>query len=113
MLANHPPSVKHEEVCPISVADVSSRVASVTIAVKPDAGLLVRKEIFVANGKVSDVALVSVGARRKPQPTRYAVIRGSRPLSLQVESETEPRTRAIESGPSFGHARIGFAKLKR
>jgi hypothetical protein len=114
MLANHPPTVKREEVCPISVADVSSRVASVSIAVKPDAGLVVRKEIIVADGKpVSAIAIVSVNARRKPQPTRYAVLRGTRSLSLQSEPDTEPRTRVIDSGPSFGHARIGFAKLKR
>jgi len=112
MLAN-PPAVKHEAVCPASMADVSSRVGHVSIAVKPDAGLIVRKEIIVADGRLTDIALVSTGVRRKPQPTKYAVMRGTRSLSLQVESDAEPRTRVIESGPSFGHARIGFAKLKR
>jgi hypothetical protein len=113
MIAYQPPTVKQEATCHPGFADVSSTVGSVTIAVKPDAGLVVKKEIIISGVRLlaSETAVVSTGDRRKPQPTRYAVIRGRRNLSL--EPEQEPRTRVIESGISFGQPRIGFTTLKR
>src|SRR5271170_2812266 len=99
----HPPPVKQEATCRPGIADVSSNVGSVTIAVKPDAGLVVKKEIIV-----SGFPIETVSVKHKPQPTRYAVIRGRRNLSLEQESEHEPRTRVIESGILFGQPRIGF-----
>lgn len=99
MAAQQPP--KNQE---IVYADMSSKKASVTLAVKPQAGVVV-KEYVSFSGEVA------AGARKQPTRT-YAVIRDRCSLSLERESENEPRTRRVEAPPAFGGTRVGFTKLK-
>jgi hypothetical protein len=111
MIANQPANVKPEMVCTHRVNNASTR-GSVTIAVMPDASLVVKKEIFVADGRVSDVNTIVVSARRAPQSTKFGLIRGRRKLSLQQEADNEARTRSVEPGVSLSLPRSGFSKLK-
>lgn len=111
MIANQPANAKPEMICTQRV-DNASTVSCVTIAVKPDASLLVKKEIIVADGRMSDVDTIAVSTRRAPQSTRYALIRGRRKLSLERELENEPRTRSVEPGVSLSLPRSGFSILK-
>jgi len=111
MIANQPANVKPEMVCTHRVDNVSTR-GSVTIAVTPNASLVVKKEVFVADGRTSDVDTIVVSARRAPQSTKFGLVRGRRKLSLEQESDNEARTRSIEPVVSLSLPRSGFSKLK-
>jgi hypothetical protein len=110
MIANQPANVKPEMVCTHRVNNAST--GSVTIAVTPNASLVVKKEIFVADGRRSDVDTIVVSARRAPQSTKFGLIRGHRKLSLEQEADNEARTRSVEPGVSLSLPRSGFSKLK-
>ena len=103
MAAQQPP--KPQE---IVYADMSSKKASVTLAVKPQAGVVVKEYVsFSADSST----LAAAGARKQPART-YAVIRDRSSVSLERESENEPRTRRVDAPAAFGGTRVGFTKLK-
>ncbi len=92
-------------------ADMSSEKGSVTLAVKPDVGVVVTEQFRVGDGQViSGVRLTPTG--RKPPAKTYAVIRERCNSSLMRAPEMEASTRSVDSLPAFGRPRLGFTKLK-
>jgi hypothetical protein len=85
-------------------ADMSSTNGSVTVAVKPEAGVIVRERVCLTGGRAIQ--------QGKPPARTFAVIRSHSRVSLVREPEDEPRTRHIDAPPAFGQARNGFTKLK-
>jgi hypothetical protein len=99
----------------IVCADMSSKKGSVTLAVKPDTGVVVTERVCLAGERViSGIRLIPSASPRKPPARTYAVIRNRAHVSLQREEESEARTRHIDTrSAAFGSARIGFTKLKK